>query len=373
MKHTQNLEMNEVLIDCQSVWKVFGDKAPQALKAIAQRGLSKTQVLREFDCVIGVSDVSLQVRKGEIFCIMGLSGSGKSTLIRLLNRLIDPSGGAIQIKGQNLMNMNAQQLRAIRAKHIGMVFQSVALLPHRTVIENAAFGLEVQGVPKAERLKVAAQALAKVGLSDWVSRYPKELSGGMQQRVGLARAIAADPEIILMDEPFSALDPLIRRKLQDEFRQLTKDLGKSAVFITHDLDEAIRIGDRIAIMKDGSIVQTGTAEEIIMNPADAYVAEFVAGISRLHLIKAHSVMGRVADFRQANPRVDITTLPKTSGESDLDQLISIMLDAEHQAIAVHEGGTIVGIVTARSLLMAVKDAPTAGTGHEQTAKLAEVA
>lgn len=373
MKNTKHLEMNDVLIDCRSVWKVFGDKAPEALKAISARGLNKTQVLHEFGCVVGVSDVNLQVRKGEIFCIMGLSGSGKSTLIRLLNRLIDPSGGAIHIKGQNLVDLNAQELRVMRARHIGMVFQSVALLPHRTVIENAAFGLEVQGVGKAERLKVAAQALAKVGLSDWVSRYPRELSGGMQQRVGLARAIAADPEIILMDEPFSALDPLIRRKLQDEFRQLTKELGKSAVFITHDLDEAIRIGDRIAIMKDGCIVQTGTAEEIVLNPADPYVAEFVAGISHLHLIKAHSVMCPVAEFRQAQPRVDIATLPKTGSESDLDKLISIMLDAEHQAIAVLDGDTLVGIVTARSLLMAVKDAPNAGARHEQPAALVEVA
>ena len=381
--NTRNPEMNDVLIDCRSVWKIFGDKAPQALKAIEERGLTKTQVLREFDCVVGVSDVNLQVRKGEIFCIMGLSGSGKSTLIRMLNRLIDPSGGSIHIKGQNLLSLNAKELRAMRAKNIGMVFQSVALLPQRTVLENAAFGLEVQGVAKVERLEVAARALAKVGLSDWASRYPDQLSGGMQQRVGLARAIAADPEIILMDEPFSALDPLIRRQLQDEFRQLSKDLGKSAVFITHDLDEAIRIGDRIAIMKDGVIVQTGTAEEIVMHPADAYVGEFVAGISHLHLIKAHSVMCPVSDFRQSCPQVDIAQLPRTSCESDLDELISIMIDAKDQAIAVQKGEAILGIVTARTLLLGVKGVPTsdsgecpsvtaAGAGERPSVNLAEV-
>lgn len=370
--NAQNLEMQNVMIDCQSVWKVFGDKAPQALKAISERGLTKTEVLREFDCVVGVSNVNLQVHKGEIFCIMGLSGSGKSTLIRLLNRLIEPSGGAIVIKGQNVMSLKAKELRTMRAKHIGMVFQSVALLPNRTVLENAAFGLEVQGVAKIERLAIATKALAKVGLSDWISRYPDQLSGGMQQRVGLARAIAADPEIILMDEPFSALDPLIRRQLQDEFRQLTKDLGKSAVFITHDLDEAIRIGDRIAIMKDGAIVQTGTAEEIVMNPADAYVAEFVAGISHLHLIKAHSVMCSVSEFRQSNPEVDVAALSTTHSESYLDELISIMLDAKNQAIAVQAGDAVLGIITVRSLLMAVKGAPNAGTADAHPADLAEV-
>ncbi|TIP34815.1 MAG: ATP-binding cassette domain-containing protein, partial [Mesorhizobium sp.] len=240
---------NEVLVDCKSVWKVFGSRASAAVKAISERGLSKKQVLQEFNCVVGVADASLQVRRGEIFCIMGLSGSGKSTLIRLLNRLIEPSLGKITVKGKEIAKLNASELRDMRARNIGMVFQSVALLPHRTVLENAGFGLEVRGVAKEERNKIARAALGKVGLADWTSRYPSELSGGMQQRVGLARALAADPEIILMDEPFSALDPLIRRQLQDEFRQLTKSLGKSAVFITHDLEEAIRIGDRIAIMK----------------------------------------------------------------------------------------------------------------------------
>jgi glycine betaine/proline transport system ATP-binding protein len=354
--------MSEVLVDCRGVWKVFGSRSAQAMHAISERRLGKTEVLRQFDCVVGVSNASLEVRRGEIFCIMGLSGSGKSTLIRLLNRLIDPTAGEIRIKGQNLMQLNAAELRAMRARHIGMVFQAVALLPQRNVLENAAFGLEVQGVPKAERLETAASALAKVGLADWLHKYPRELSGGMQQRVGLARAIAADPEIILMDEPFSALDPLIRRQLQDEFRQLAKSLGKSAVFITHDLDEAMRIGDRIAIMKDGVIVQTGTAADIVMQPADAYVAEFVAGISHLHLVTARSIMAPVADVRQGAGGIDLLALPRARPDADLDALIAAMVGTDHHAVAVWEGESPLGVVTSKALLRSVQEKPAAQTG-----------
>nr|WP_163873151.1 glycine betaine/L-proline ABC transporter ATP-binding protein [Rhizobium laguerreae]NEH89736.1 betaine/proline/choline family ABC transporter ATP-binding protein [Rhizobium laguerreae] len=360
---TVNADINDVLIDCQSLWKVFGGKSAAAMKSIKERGLGKKEVLNEFNCVVGVSDASIEVRRGEIFCIMGLSGSGKSTLIRLLNKLIAPSSGKVLVKGRDLATLSPVDLRQMRAKNIGMVFQSVALLPHRTVLENAAFGLEVQGIPKPERNKTAAAALEKVGLADWVSRYPNELSGGMQQRVGLARALASDPEIILMDEPFSALDPLIRRQLQDEFRQLTKALGKSAVFITHDLDEAIRIGDRIAIMKDGVIIQTGTAEEIILNPADAYVAEFVAGISRLHLIKAHSVMRSVAEFQRSQPSLDVSSLARTTPDADIDELITLTMQSERDAIAVVDNDQVVGVVTPRSLLMGVKGT----SAHDLTA------
>jgi glycine betaine/proline transport system ATP-binding protein len=359
---TANIDSNEVLVDCQSVWKIFGNRAPAAMDAVRKQGLSKTQILQEYSCVVGVSDVSLQVRRGEIFCIMGLSGSGKSTLIRLLNKLITPSAGKVLVKGKDLSALSAAQLREVRARHIGMVFQSVALLPNRTVLENTAFGLEVQGVGKAERYKVAEKALAKVGLTEWSARYPSELSGGMQQRVGLARAITADPEVILMDEPFSALDPLIRRQLQDEFRQLTKELGKSAVFITHDLDEAIRIGDRIAIMKDGVIIQVGTAEDIVLNPADDYVAEFVAGISRLHLVKAHSVMTPVDPYRIANPGCDIDRLLKTTPEADINELIGLIMKSERDALAVADAGKVVGIITARDLLRGVQGIPNEFSG-----------
>ncbi len=347
-------DADDVLVECQSVWKIFGKRAPAVIKAVRERNLTKRQVLQEFDCIVGVADASLQVRHGEILCIMGLSGSGKSTLIRLLNRLIDPSLGKVSVKGKDISVLNAAQLRELRARHIGMVFQSVALLPHRSVLENAGFGLEVRGVAKAERERIATQALEKVGLADWANRYPKQLSGGMQQRVGLARVIAADPEIILMDEPFSALDPLIRRQLQDQFRQLTKELGKSAVFITHDLDEAIRIGDRIAIMNDGIIIQIGTAEEIVLNPADGYVAEFVAGISRLHLIKAHSLMMPIMDFKRTHPDVDAGLLVQTSPEADIDELIGLIMKSGRDAVAVVADGVMLGVVTLRGLLMGVR-------------------
>ncbi len=352
---TTPVSAEEVLLDCRSVWKIFGDKTPAAMKAVRERGLGKSEVLKEFGCVVGVSEATLQVKRGEIFCIMGLSGSGKSTLIRMLNRLIEPTSGEIFVKGRDISSLGAAELRELRARHIAMVFQSVALLPNRTVLENAAFGLEVRGVAKDERLRTAEASLRKVGLGDWMGRYPRELSGGMQQRVGLARALTSDPEIILMDEPFSALDPLIRRQLQDEFRQLTKDLGKSAVFITHDLDEAIRIGDRIAIMKDGVIIQVGTAEEIILNPADAYVAEFVAGISRLHLIKAHSVMEPLAAFRAGYPEADLESLPVTDPEADIDRLIDLALAHPGPGITVMNGAAEpVGVVSWRSLLHGIK-------------------
>ncbi|WP_323010756.1 betaine/proline/choline family ABC transporter ATP-binding protein [Paracoccus sp. (in: a-proteobacteria)] len=347
----------EVLLDCQSLWKIFGNHTDQAIRAVSEQGLTKAEVLQKFNCVVGVAGSSLQLKRGEIFCIMGLSGSGKSTLIRMLNRLIDPSLGKVLVKGRDIAKLNAAELRSLRAREIGMVFQSVALLPNRTVLENAAFGLEVQRLPKAEREAAAKASLAKVGLSEWIDRFPSELSGGMQQRVGLARALTSDPEIILMDEPFSALDPLIRRQLQDEFRQLTKELGKSAVFITHDLDEAIRIGDRIAIMKDGAIIQTGTAEEIVLNPADQYVADFVAGMSRLHLVKAHSVMIPVVDYLRLAPGTDLKNLPQTVPDADIDMLIETITHSDQDAVVVVDDGQPVGVITIRNLLLSVKDTP----------------
>ncbi|PWL18511.1 glycine/betaine ABC transporter [Falsochrobactrum shanghaiense] len=354
---SSNIDTNEVLVDCQSVWKVFGTNSAAAVKAVTERGLTKTQILQEYNCVVGVSDASFQLRRGEIFCVMGLSGSGKSTLIRLLNRLIEPSLGKIMIKGKDIARLNAAELRQMRARHIGMVFQNVALLPHRSVLENAAFGLEVQGIAKEERNKTALAALEKVGLADWTGRLPAELSGGMQQRVGLARALAADPEIILMDEPFSALDPLIRRQQQDEFRRLAKSLGKSSVFITHDLEEAIRLGDRIAIMKDGVIVQVGTAEEIVTRPADDYVADFVAGISRIHLVKARSIMRPIAEYRPRQPHGDINTLPKASPADDIGDLIELTIKSGRDTIAVVEDGAMIGIVTIHDLLRGVAGLP----------------
>ena len=267
--------MGEEVIRLDSVWKIFGGRAQEAMAAIQRDNLSKTQVLEEFQCVVGVADCSFSIEKGEIFCVMGLSGSGKSTMVRHLNRLIEPTSGSLSVLGRDMLGLGAEALREMRANHIGMVFQHMALLPHRTVRDNVAFPLQVRGEPKSHRWQVSQRCLNLVNLDGYEDRFPRELSGGMQQRVGLARALASDPEVLLMDEPFSALDPLIRRQLQDQFMALSAEMQKTTVFITHDLDEAIRIGTRIAIMKDGRIVQVGTPEDIVTKPADDYVKDFV--------------------------------------------------------------------------------------------------
>ena len=284
------------VIDLQGVWKIFGARQDEAMAAIRARGLTKPQVLEEFNCVVGVADASFQVRRGEIFCIMGLSGSGKSTLVRHVNRLLTPTAGSVTVSGTDIMALNDEDLLKVRNEHIAMVFQNFGLMPHRSVRDNVAMPLEIRGWSQNARWKAAEDALALVDLQEWKDKFAHELSGGMQQRVGLARAIAADAEVLLMDEPFSALDPLIRRQLQDEFMRLASQMNKTTLFITHDLEEAVRIGDRIAIMKDGVIVQTGTPEEIIMNPANDYVMDFVGGISRINLIRAHSLARPKAEF-----------------------------------------------------------------------------
>ena len=278
------------MIQVKNVWKIFGNQPQVALDAIKSKGLTKAQVLEQFDCVLAVADVSIDVNEGEVFCIMGLSGSGKSTLVRQFNRLLEPTFGEIIIDGTNVMNLTSRDLQKFRNERIGMVFQSFALMPHRSVLDNVAMPLEIRGIGTNERLQQASEVLEIVELGAWGNKFAHELSGGMQQRVGLARAISANPDLLMMDEPFSALDPLIRKQMQDEFIKLSKKLKKTTVFITHDLDEAVRIGDRIAIMKDGYIDQIGTAEEIVMSPATDYVAEFVAGISRLKMVKANAIM-----------------------------------------------------------------------------------
>jgi glycine betaine/proline transport system ATP-binding protein len=262
-------------IQIEHVFKVFGDEPQQAL-ALARQGHSKQDIVAQTGQSIGVFDASFTIQAGEIFVVMGLSGSGKSTLVRLINRLIEPTAGRILVDGENINDYGEAQLRAFRRKDISMVFQSFAL-PHLTVLDNTAFGLELAGVDKAARLAQARAALAQVGLEVWANAYPDELSGGMQQRVGLARALAADPSILLMDEAFSALDPIIRTEMQDELLRLQQDKRRTIVFISHDLDEAMRIGDRIAIMKDGQVVQVGTPEEILRAPADEYVRNFIRG------------------------------------------------------------------------------------------------
>lgn len=341
--------MSEAVVELSGVWKVFGDKAQQTVEAAKTHGISKADALDEYGTVIGVRDAGFSVARGEIFCIMGLSGSGKSTLVRHVNRLIEPTAGTIKVLGEDVSAMGKKQLRAMRARHIGMVFQHMALMPHRSVKDNVAYPLEIQGVPKSKRWAISDHTLGLVNLDGYEDRLPKELSGGMQQRVGIARALASDPEILLMDEPFSALDPLIRLQLQDQFSALVSELKKTTLFITHDLDEAIRIGHRIAIMKDGVIVQIGTPEQIVTKPVDDYVREFVQGISRLKLVKAHTIM-------QPINGLDMSTMadaPRADGEADLDALIDLSVGSEKPVI-VTDAGQDVGTISKATLLRGIQ-------------------
>ncbi len=339
--------MTERVVELEGVWKVFGRREAEALRAARDEGLTKAGALARFEAVIGVRDASFSVARGEVFCIMGLSGSGKSTLVRHVNRLIEPSAGTIRVLGEDVGAMSPKALRAMRSRHMGMVFQHMALMPHRSVRDNVAYPLEIQRVPKSRRWAISEHTLGLVDLAGFEDRLPAELSGGMQQRVGIARALASDPEILLMDEPFSALDPLIRLQLQDQFKALVRDLGKSTLFITHDLDEAIRIGTRIAIMKDGVIVQVGTPEEIVTRPADDYVREFVQGISRLKLVKARTIM---TPLDGAAPPADA---PRVDGEADLDALIDVAVGTPHPLV-VREAGRDVGTIDKTVLLRGIQ-------------------
>jgi len=331
---------NDTVIEISNVWKIFGDK-----------GLSKAEVLSQFNAVVGVADVSLSVQRGEIFCVMGLSGSGKSTLVRHFNRLLEPTAGKIEIEGIDVMALGTRELQRFRNQKIGMVFQNFALMPHRSVLDNVAMPLEIRQVAKNERMRQAAAILEIVELGAWGSKFAHELSGGMQQRVGLARALAANPDVLLMDEPFSALDPLIRRQLQDEFIRLSRMLKKTTVFITHDLDEAVRIGNRIAIMHDGKVVQIGTPEDIVMNPADDYVAEFVAGISRLKVVHAHAVMQPMDSFISSHGALPKECLRVNAAET-LSNLITLAIDDDNP-IVVQNDGADVGVITRADLLRTV--------------------
>jgi glycine betaine/proline transport system ATP-binding protein len=278
-------------IEVRNLTKVFGKRPKPALDMLKEQK-SKDEILSKTGLTVGVNRATFDVHDGEVFVIMGLSGSGKSTLVRLLNRLIDPSDGQIQIDGDDLAKMNDTDLREVRRKKMSMVFQQFGLFPFRTILQNVEYGLEVQNIDKNERNEKAMKALSLVGLDGYEEQYPDQLSGGMQQRVGLARALANDPTILLMDEAFSALDPLIRKDMQDELLDLQATMKKTIVFITHDLDEALRIGDRIMIMKDGAVVQIGTPEEILINPADEYVRRFVEDVDRSKVYTAENIMTR---------------------------------------------------------------------------------
>tara|TARA_B100000575_G_scaffold86119_1_gene68123 strand:- start:1638 stop:2702 length:1065 start_codon:yes stop_codon:yes gene_type:complete len=346
------MDSSSSAIKIQNVWKVFGNTTSKALDAIQNRGISKNKALEEYNSVIGVADVSIDVNKGEIFCVMGLSGSGKSTLVRHINRLLEPTSGKIFINGQDIMQFDREHLQELRNKKIGMVFQNFALMPHRSVVDNIAMPLEIRGVSKNDRLDQANKILEIVELQGWGNKFAHELSGGMQQRVGLARALAADPEFLLMDEPFSALDPLIRRQLQSEFIKLSKQMKKTTVFITHDLDEAVRVGHRIAIMRDGKIVQIGTPEEIVVSPVDEYVANFVKGISRLKVIQAKTIMQTVENYENTNGKLE-ENLHSVDELELLSKLIEVSKSNQKPLIVKNIDKKNVGVITQSDLLKAV--------------------
>ena len=336
-------------IKIENVWKVFGNTDKDALDAIQNKNISKQEALEKYNSVIGVSNVSFDVNPGEIFCVMGLSGSGKSTLVRHINRLLEPTSGKILIDGQDVMKLEKEKLQDFRNKKIGMVFQNFALMPHRSVIDNIAMPLEIRGVNKNRRYDQANKILNVVELQGWGNKYAHELSGGMQQRVGLARALAADPEVLLMDEPFSALDPLIRRQLQFEFIKLSKQMKKTTVFITHDLDEAVKVGHRIAIMRDGKVIQVGTPEQIVTKPADEYVEDFVKGISRLKVVEAKSIMTPIDQFKKENGKLPDQTIKMR--ESDiLSKLIEQSVTNNASLIITDKNDNDVGVITQQELL-----------------------
>jgi glycine betaine/proline transport system ATP-binding protein len=334
----------EPLIRASGVWKIFGPKAGSII-GTPDAELGRAELRTKTGCVAAVRDVSFDVWPGEVFVVMGLSGSGKSTLVRTLIRLIEPTAGTIAIAGDDVTGASASELRALRRHKVSMVFQHFGLLAHRRVIDNVAFGLEIQGVAKAERHARAREILRLVGLEDVESSFPDQLSGGMQQRVGVARAFAGDPVVMLYDEPFSALDPLIRRDMQDEVCRLQLETGKTMVFITHDLPEALRLGDRIAIMRDGAIVQLGTPEELVGSPADEYVENFTRDVPRSHVLTLRWVMrepepGEAAD----GPRLDVG--------ATVHQAVPVLAGSSRPVCAV-QAGEVVGIVDRDAVLRAI--------------------
>lgn len=402
---------NQARISCRNVWKVFGPDPQQAMETISE-GMSKEEVLEKTGHVVAVRDVSFDVKEGEVFVIMGLSGSGKSTIIRCLNRLIEPTAGQITVDGVDISTLGKSELNALRRHKLCMVFQHFALLPHRTVLDNVAYGLEIQGLDKGGQHKKAMEMLDMVGLKGWESSYPDELSGGMQQRVGLARALAIDPEIMLLDEAFSALDPLIRRQMQDEFISLMSEVHKTIVFITHDLNEALKMGDSVAIMKDGAIVQVGSPEEIVATPADDYVSEFVRDVPLSKVVPVRSIMrwpqailyawqgpqvamralrqfntdhalvvdrksrflgSIMADDLKAAAASGVARLEGIVEESELqigpdqpiEELIPLAASSDHPVAVVDEDGRLIGEVPQHALLMGMM-------GEEHGAEIAKM-
>ncbi|ELL0572899.1 glycine betaine/L-proline ABC transporter ATP-binding protein ProV [Vibrio fluvialis] len=332
------------MLEVKNLFKVFGETPEDAFTLIEQ-GLNKDQIFEKTGLTVGVKDVSLSINEGEIFVIMGLSGSGKSTLVRLLNRLIEPTRGSVLLKGSDIAHISDHELREVRRQNISMVFQNFALMPHMTVIENTAFGLELAGVPEAQRHQAAKAALERVGLDAYCESYPDELSGGMKQRVGLARALTNDPDILLMDEAFSALDPLIRTEMQDELIRLQNDDKRTIVFISHDLDEAMRIGDRIAIMQDGVVVQVGTPDEILHQPANDYVSSFFRGVNVASVFCAK-------DIARKNP----AAVFKKHDNDGPAAAMQMLLDNDREfGIVVDRANKYTGIVSLDSLKKAKRE------------------
>lgn len=341
--------MVEPIVTVKNVSKIFG-KSPKTALDLLEQGKSKKDILKETGQTVGVNKVNFEIYPGEIFVIMGLSGSGKSTLIRMFNRLISPTRGEILISNEDIVKMNATRLREVRRKKISMVFQNFALFPHKTILENTEFGLEIQKIPVEEREKRAMQSLEVVGLKGYENQLPSQLSGGMQQRVGLARALASHTDIILMDEAFSALDPLIRKDMQDELLEIQDQFKKTIIFITHDLDEALRIGDRIALMKDGSVIQLGTPEQIMMNPANEYVEKFVEDVDLSKVLTASHVMKRAEKISMdRGPRVALEIMRKQGYSSIfvVDRRLKLMgaLTAEQARKAIDNHQSISEVMT----------------------------
>jgi len=334
----------DAALSVRNLWKIFGPRADKII-GTPDAELSRADLKTKTGNVVGVKDVSFEVAPGEVFVVMGLSGSGKSTLVRLLTRLIEPTAGTISLNGMDVTSASEKQLRDVRRKQVSMVFQHFGLLPHRQVIDNVAYGLEVRGVAKKERREKAAEIVDLVGLKGYEKSYPDQLSGGMQQRVGLARALAGDPEMLLFDEPFSALDPLIRRDMQNEVIRLHSELGKTMVFITHDLSEALKLGDRIMILRDGAIVQIGTPDEVVARPADDYVKDFVSEVPKSHVLTLKWVMREPRPGESLEgPALPVTTIVRQAARAAI---------ASEHPIRVMDGDQLLGVVDEDDIMRVV--------------------
>jgi glycine betaine/proline transport system ATP-binding protein len=343
------------MISVRGLWKVFGPRAAEVPGSAELCGLSRRELLDRTGCTAAVRDVSFDVAPGEVFVVMGLSGSGKSTLARCLTRLVEPTAGSVRFDGQDILRADARELRALRRRKFSMVFQHFGLLPHRRVLDNVAYGLEIRGTGKAERLRRAGEVVDLVGLSGYERSYPDQLSGGMQQRVGLARALAGDPDVLIFDEPFSALDPLIRREMQNEVIRLHREVGKTMVFITHDLSEALKLGDRILIMRDGAMVQIGRGAELVAAPADDYVADFVRDIPRSHVLTLRWVL------RPPRPG-DPLDGPELGPDVVVREATRAVLAAD-RPVKVVEDGRLLGLVGHDEILAVVAGIGLAGEAH----------